>query len=206
LSKEDVQLDELLARGSLGGPKYDEILQRVLDRTATDVHPRRKRWLTWTLVPGGALAAVCAAWLVCVAPAHRGFVAKGAGETATGALDVGCGPSGGRVCRTGSTLMVTVNTALASGYLGAYAERSGDPSHARIWYFPTASGSTPVVPPGDRTVVVPEGIQIGPEHPPGNYRVTVWVSSRPLGRSEVDQASPDTMRSRSTFELQVSQQ
>jgi hypothetical protein len=208
LKKGDLQLDELLARGRLGGPAYDEILERVLDRTDGELRPRTTRvgWtrnrVKWVLLPGGVLATALA-WLLLVRPAHDGFATKAIPGRATGALDVGCGPSGGRQCRAGDTLMFTVNAALTSGYVGAYAERVDDPSHARIWYFPSAAGSAPVVAPAAGTIVVPDGIKIGPEHRPGRYRVAVWISSQPLGRDQLDRVADEGVRSRSTFEIDV---
>lgn len=205
MSIEDDKLDELLARGHLGGPQYDAVLDRVLARTETR-EPRRAagRWLRWALVPGVAIASGFAAWLLVARPATVPFTAKGTTTTtANGALQIGCVPSGNHVCRAGSTLMFTVNSALASGFLGAYGERVGDSSQGRIWYFPSASGTTPTVPRGAGTVVLPDGIRIGPEHPPGRYRVTVWIAARPLGRAEVDGAGRGEIRSRAVLDLEV---
>jgi hypothetical protein len=81
--------------------------------------------------------------------------------------------------------MFSVNTAVASGFLGAYAERLGDSSHERIWYFPTATSEAPRVSPGEGTVILTEGVRVGPEHRPGDYRVTVWLSEQPLMREQV---------------------
>jgi hypothetical protein len=128
---------------------------------------------------------------------------------AAGAIDIACassvgGPAsltGARVCRSDDTLMFQLNTAVVSGYLGAYAERIGDPSAQRIWYFPSAAGESPRVAPGDRTIVLPDGIALGREHRAGQYRVTVWISSRPLARAEVDAAT--TLQSRATFDVQI---
>jgi len=53
------------------------------------------------------------------------------------------------------------------------------------------------------TVVVPQGVQIGPEHRPGIYRVTAWIASRPLTRPELDDAPDGLVRSRSQFELRI---
>ena len=206
MSIEDDKLDELLARGHLSGPQYDAVLDRVLARTETR-EPRRAagRWLRWTLVPGMAIASGVAAWLLVARPAPEPFAAKGAPTTsaANGALQIGCAPAGDHVCRAGSTLMFTVNSALASGSLGAYAERVGDSSRERIWYFPTARGTSPTIARGTGTVVVPDGIRIGAEHPPGHYRVTVWLAARPLGRGEVDSAGRGEIRSRAVLDLEV---
>jgi hypothetical protein len=195
----------------LGGPRYDQIFEKVLARTEAAAPRLRRRWLPWLMIPGAAVAAGVAALLVIARPRGAGdairgdpsFAARGAAGGGSGALEIGCGPAGGHVCREGGTLMFNVNTALAFGYLGAYAERIDDPAGERIWYFPKAAGFTPLVAPGNGTVVLSDGIQIGPEHRPGRYRVTVWISSRSLDRSEVDGASAGVIRDRATFELEV---
>jgi hypothetical protein len=201
LNEEDARLDQLLGGGSLGGPHYDEILQRVLHRTeVADVRPARraKAWFAY----GTALASAVAASFVLFGPAREHFASKGSANQDAHALGVGCTPSGGP-CRAGETLMFTVNAALTSGHLGAYAERVDDRSQERIWYFPTETGAAPFVAPGSGTVVLSEGIEIGREHRPGRYRVTVLISSRPLDRSQIDGAGRDVIASRSTFEVDV---
>jgi hypothetical protein len=198
LSADDDKLDELLARGSLGGPRYDDILGRVLAQTEAR-SPRR--WLKWSWIPGAAIASA-AAWLLLAQPTPGSFTAKGP-PTENDALQIGCKPTGGRVCQAGGTLMFSVNSAVTSGVLGAYAERIDDPRHQRIWYFPGASGSAPVVTPGAGTVVVPEGVQIGPEHSPGRYRVTVWLADRPLGAADIDRADPAAIHARTVLDIEV---
>jgi hypothetical protein len=100
--------------------------------------------------------------------------------------------------------MFQVNSAVVSGYLGAYAESLTDPSRPRIWYFPASTGApSPQVAAGDRTIVLAQGIKIGPEHAPGRYRVTVWMASRPAQRTDIDSAEPDLVRKRTTFDLEV---
>jgi hypothetical protein len=210
VSRDDRKIDEILAGGYLAGPEYDRILDRVLDATA----PRRRRRIRWMLVPGGplALAATLAAWWLYVRPAPGPFTAKGRGaDGAAGALEVGCarvlgrvsGPAGTRACKIGDTLLFQVNAAMVAGYLGAHAERADAPGGLRIWYFPTATGESPRVAPGTGTVVVPDGIAIGPEHAAGRYRVTVWISGKPLARSEVDKAAPSLFIARGTFDVQI---
>lgn len=196
---DDIRLHELLGRGNLGGPVHDEILEKVLAQTAPA--RARPRWLRIVVLPGIAVSAF-AAWLLLARPADDEFTAKGKGG-ANGALSVGCGPSGARTCAVGSTLMFTVNAALASGTLGAYAERVDDPTHQRIWYFPDGAGEAPTVAPGAGTMVVPRGIRIGPEHQPGRYRVTVWLADRPLARGDVDAAPAKAIRARASFDLQI---
>lgn len=202
------RLNQLLAQGSLGGPDYDQILDRVLERVAASEPPRRRRGLVWALVSGAALVPILALWLVFGQRVGKDFATKGLATSGAIAVDMGCGTSAVRSCRIGDTLMFTVNAALVSGYLGAYAERTDDPEHGRIWYFAAPSrGDLPVagpmIAPGPGTVVVDQGIRIGREHQPGTYRVTAWIASRPLTASELDHAADGLVRSRSTFDLRI---
>jgi len=201
LNKEDAQLDEILAKGSLGGPEYDRILQRVLDRTAPSPRQRSFRLLGWLAVPAVAAAA---GWLMFAGTSHPPeFTVKSGAGTAAGAIDAACSPSGPRVCRYGEALVFTVNAAIASGYLGAYAERVGDPAAARIWYFPAGGRSAPAVEAGTGTVAVPDAIQIGSEHEAGLYRVTAWISAQPIDQSQIGPAGPKVFVSRSDLELKI---
>jgi len=216
LKGDDPQIDRLLSRGYLGGPRHDAILREVLKGAEVPSRARSlRRWLALALVPGAAVAAGLAVWLTVASPAQPPFTEKGgAGGVPASAVNLACGPAKGRVCRVGDTLMFTVNAAVISGYFGAYAERVdaappgvGNQGAAgeRIWYFPTAAGAAPVVAPGQGTLVLPDGIRLGPEHRPGRYRVTVWLSSAPLGRSAVDKAPADALRGRSTIDFRVSE-
>jgi len=202
LKKEKAQLGQILARNTLGGPHYDEILARVLERTAAAEPPRSGHRVRRVAVWGAVLLPAAAA-LIIFAARRDPFTAKGTFVGHSGALDIGCAPEGTHTCRVGATLMFTVNAARVSGHLGAYAERTDDPLHARITYFPDATGATPVVAPRDGTIVVPEGVEIGPEHRPGHYRVTAWISSRPIDGRQLDAAGPDTVSSRATLDLEI---
>jgi hypothetical protein len=201
LKKQDARVDELLAGGTLGGPHYDEILKRVLAATTPPPRPLWKRVLRWVAIPGAVLVPAAAAWLVLVRPGVPSITPKGSPGTA--AVQIGCGTSGGPVCRAGDTLMFSVNAAIVSGYLGAYAERAGDPARERIWYFPTSSGAAPLIRSAGGTIVLPEGVRIGPEHRPGTYRVTTWIADRPLKRAEIQAGEDGAPFGRSTTDLQV---
>jgi hypothetical protein len=205
VSKDDAQIDELLAGGHLGGPQHDQILRRVLDRTAS---PPRRRWASRLFVPGLVLVSALGVWLILVRPADDGrFSPRGFGAGLAAVVDIGCGPSGARVCRAGDTLLFKVNAAVMSGYLGAYAERAdaspSAPSPERIWYFPTTGGTTPAIAHGGGTIVLSEGIRIGAEHRPGKYRITVWIANRPVRRPEIDELEAGAVLDRGTFALEI---
>ncbi len=201
MKDEDARLDEALAGGTLGGPHYDEIFERILARTASAEVRSRPRWSRWGLFATAALVPAAAAWLVVARPHVSAPTPKGA-DGVNGAIEVGCG-AGGRVCRQGDTLMFAVNAATATGYLGAYAERIGDAVPERIWYFPAANGQAPMVSAAQGTIVLPEGIQIGPEHAPGRYRVTAWLAEQPPTRAPLDAQDVAAPPAAATFEIEV---
>jgi hypothetical protein len=203
VNRKDERLDELLAGGTLGGPRYDEIFEKVLERSGLSRRPSVSRRLRkWFVASGVVLVPAIAAWLLWLRPADPPPTPKGAAESSA-AFDISCGTSVGSVCRPGDTLMISVNAAVTSGHVGAYAERVGDPSRERIWYFPTAVGAAPAVAPGGGTVVLAQGIRIGPEHPPGTYRLTIWISERPMARGEIDAMDVRTLPARTTLQFTV---
>jgi hypothetical protein len=194
--KDDLELDQLLARGRLSGRQYDEIERRVLEQVA----PRSKRWPIVALLPAAALAAVFAVLVLpSRAPSQRsteasplsvrdGFTARGSSassgglERAAALVDVGCAGRPAHVCRLGDTLMFSVNGNQAAGYLLAVAERVDGPP-ARIWYFPTTDGTAPRVEPRATTTVLSQGVRLGPPHALGKYKVTAWLSPEAAGEA-----------------------
>jgi hypothetical protein len=187
--KDDLELDQLLARGRLSGRQYDEIERQVLARVA----PRSKRWPWIAVLPAAALLALL------VFPGRTnersgagspnavrdGFTARGSSASNGSArrsaviVDVGCAGRPAHVCRVGDTLMFSVNSSQAAGYLLAFAERLDDPP-ARIWYFPASDGSAPSVEPRASTTVLSQGVRLGPPHTVGKYRVSAWLSPEPV--------------------------
>jgi hypothetical protein len=195
----DDDVDELLARGRLSGRQYDEIWPKVLSRI--EGTSSRRRWgLARPLILLGALAGSAAGWALFAPSKDVGFAARGA-SGASGAFSLGCASSHRALCRPGETLMFSVNASVAHGHLGAYAERLDEPAHGRIWYFPGSDGG-PVVDPGAATVVLPQGIELGPEQPAGRYRVTIWTAPQRISRT--DGVSPtDGASSLAVLELEV---
>jgi hypothetical protein len=201
---DDFELDRLLSGGHLGRPAYDDVLRRVLERTGT-VQGRAARRGGRILAAGGLLAVV-GAWLVIARSGRSPEVAprpKGAAAVAPAAVDVGCAGPAPSVCRAGDTLMFKVDAGAPAGYLGAFAVPEDGPGSERIWYFPTAAGHSPLVRTASDTVVLPDGVLIGPEHRPGRYRITLWISSRPLGRAEADAPEDGAIQSRAVVHVQV---
>src|SRR3954470_16355287 len=117
---DDLELDQLLARGRLSGRQYDEIERRVLARVA----PKSTRSPWTTSLPAATLACALAVGLVLGvrAPSGRstkdsapaapdGFTARGSSATSGGTLpagallDVGCAGRPPHVCRIGDTLL-----------------------------------------------------------------------------------------------------
>ncbi len=195
LKDDDIELDQLLARGRLSGSEYDQIERSVLERTA----PRRARWLWPTLVPAAALASAFAAWFLVVGgnAAPDSFTPRSGGtplSSPIGLLELGCVGGAPGVCRLGDTLLFSLNGNTVSGFMGAYAERVGAPAAPgfgapaapRIWYFPTADGTAPRLDAQSGTVVAPQGVRLGPPHAPGQYQVTVWISEAPPERAHAE--------------------
>jgi hypothetical protein len=193
----DDELDELLSHDCLSGPKYDQIEERVLDAVT---RPRAPRLL------GSAVACAAAALVVGVAvlaSSSEPFTTKGEYDPSVGAISAACSRPGGSVCSAASTLMFSLDTSRASGYLAAYAEPLNGSATGRIWYFPNAGGYAPRVPAGEATVVFSEGVRIGPEHATGRYRVTAWVSKHPPSRSSSVGSHSTEVLARTTFEIQI---
>jgi len=190
---DDLELDQLLARGRLSGRQYDEIERRVLERVA----PQRKRWPWIAMLPAAAAACALVALLLppSGAPSERsgarlpsairdGFTARGSSASigsaprAAAILDVGCAGRPAHVCCIGDTLMFSVNSNQSAGYLLAFAERVAEPP-TRIWYFPASDGTAPSVEARAATTVLSQGVRLGSPHTVGKYRVTAWLSPEP---------------------------
>jgi hypothetical protein len=205
--KDQFDVDYMLARGHIGGPGHDRILEEVLRRTsAAPARPSPIKRLWPALVASTAVSLALAVWMSRFRLTPDPVRPKGAAHTRAAVVDIRCGLEGLRVCRRGDTLMFEVAGISTTRYLNAYAEREGDPAHARVWYFPTSAGMTPVVAAGAQGSIVRKGIKIGDEHPAGKYRATIVLSSRPLARAELAEVPPDVRLERMVLEFQVSDQ
>jgi hypothetical protein len=197
-----MNIDRILARGYSGGPRRDQVLKEVLRRSARAAprSPLRRFWPTTV----AGVASACAVGLYMLMARHTPDSLTPKGATAPGAalVDMGCGPRGLRLCGQGDVLMFEVGGAARTWYLAAYTERADDLGHARIWYFPTSTGMTPVTASAQGSVVR-KGIAIGQEHRPGKYRTTIVLSSRPLTRAEVEAVPAGVVVQRNVLDFEV---
>ena len=195
------QLDEILSGGHLAPRAYDQIFERVLD-AAQRPQVGWTRRLRWMLIPSGALAAALGVWLIFFRIESGTFTSKGDDQllAATG-VELACQASGGARCRLGDTMMFMVSPSAASGYLGAYAQRTDDLTGERIWYFPDAQGKAPFVTPGEATTFLQEGVRVGPEHRPGTYRVFLWLAPTPIDRGSPDPSATNRAREIRALEI-----
>jgi hypothetical protein len=164
----DQELDSLLAQGRLSGPARDRIFDAVV--AANRPAPRWRRLLLWAL----PLSTVAALLLLILRPSE--FRARGAGGPI---LEAVCATE---PCRVGSALMFRASAVDVGGFLAAYALSAG--VDERIWYFPSPDGECPTVDVESGTQTLPRGVRVGPEQPPGRYRVHLLLSRRPLTRAE----------------------
>jgi hypothetical protein len=163
----DEGLDALLGEGRMSGPARDRILDAVLARPA---RPLWQRVVMWVLPLSTAAALV----FLMVRPSE--FQARGGGGPV---LEAACAVE---PCRAGATVLFRAGGADAGGFLAAFAIPEG--VGERIWYFPSLDGECPQVEPSSETQTLPRGVRLGPEQPPGRYRVHLLLSRRPLTRAE----------------------
>jgi hypothetical protein len=167
----DDKLDRLLAEGRLGGPRRDQIWTQVLATTAA----RRRRWRS-AAVWLSSMATAAALFIVFLRPSS--FRARGEGDAV---LEVVCRDGSLDRCVAGSKLLFRVASA-EGGFLSAWAE--AEAGGTRVWYWPDSDGAAPQVAPSASPIMLPVGIEIGSEQPPGRYRIHLLLTRRPLTREE----------------------
>lgn len=173
----------------LSRPEKEAILADVLAHAERPAHghkPARSGW--WAVVFACAVAAA----LVLVvrtepSPAvlHHddALVPRGLGD-AVPQITILCDdrPLAG-ACPTGSELGFEVAALGRMTHLSMYAKREDGPV---IWYAPaTADGRSLALDAAHDTALVSERVTLGPEHPPGRYRVVAVFSTQPLDRDAI---------------------
>ena len=172
----------------LSGAEKEVILAGVL--AAVERRPRRRRLVA--LGAAGAVAAAAVVLLLVLRPPDRAagsFTPRGAGDAneAAASFEARCaGAAGPGRCRPGDKLLFEVSAAGSARFFAAFARR-GDGTV--IWYFPPPGGQSLAL--GERAPrgVLDAGILLGPEHPPGRYRIVGVFSPRPLSRDQVREAA-----------------
>jgi hypothetical protein len=176
------RLDELLSGGRLGGAERERILERALDASAP-LPWWRRRAVTW-LVRGTAMATAAALALFFFVPprTHDDFRARGGAGDGAPLLLVGCEDGQSARCGYGQKLVFSVDGASEPGFVAAWAEPAG--GGERVWYFPGDDGSSPEARGDGARQLLSRAVRLGPEQPPGRYRVHLVLSRRPLSRLE----------------------
>jgi hypothetical protein len=174
LNLENDEIDRLLARGRLGGPRHESIAARVIASSA-----RRARPAAAPLAGAIAVGGLGAILLVGRLTSHGedGFHSKGQSADKA-SLDLTCVGGSLGACPVGSTLMFSAGGMPEKAFLGAYADPDGPGQ--RIWYF-SARTEAPLLARGDGPMrPLRRGIRIGAEHTSRRYRVHVLLTGRPL--------------------------
>jgi hypothetical protein len=165
----DDELDHLLAKGKLGSPRAEKVMDKLL------AERRRSRRRRLVMVWGGPMLAMAAVLVFMLRGSDGGFHARGDGEGPV--IEVTCKDGTADRCPAGGTLVFRVDGAIAGGFLAAWAEPAG--GGKRVWYF--ASGA-PRLMAQPETQVVPFGVQLGPEQAPGVWEIHALVADRPPPR------------------------
>ena len=162
---------------------FEELMKRVS-------HEKRRRGLLF-----GGLALAAAAFLAVVSQRDAEFGTRGGGH---GALALKCIPPGdGTRCVAGGKLTLDVGGS-SSLYFAAFARRSDG---TIVWYWPSASGSSPPVASFAHKRAPHTAIQLDAAHPAGPYEVYGVFSARPLDRTQLKKALGDELRGDGTVEV-----
>jgi hypothetical protein len=175
------RLDQLLSRGRLGGPTAERVLDGAL-RQAGIVPPP---WYRRRAVLFGSPVLVCAAaaaFVLIGRPAPDTMRSKGGSPGDSAVVSVECGGRAPGTCGREDLILFRVEAVARQGFLAAYAEPAigGE----RIWFFPQADGSAPVVAAGTGPQVLREAVAAR-SMSPGHYQVHIVITGRPVSKQEI---------------------
>jgi len=190
-------LDRLLGRGRLSGRAREDILAGALRGAGVVQPPWYKRKVVLWGSPALACAAAVALMLGLRAPTDE-MRAKGQGRRAV--ISVECGGVDPARCTRADKILFRAEGVPATSYLVAYGQLDG--TGERVWFFPMADGSEPVVVAGDAPQIVREGVNAG-SLPSGRYEIHALLAPRPLSRNEVVSASDKDVIARRSTRLEV---
>jgi hypothetical protein len=190
-------LDQLLGRGRLSRRAKEDILEDAL-RDAGVIPPRwyKRKAFLWGS-PAFACAAAFALVLGLRAPTDS-MRAKGQGRRTV--ISVECGGVDPARCTRTDKILFRVEGVPATAYLVAYGQLDG--TGERVWFFPMADGTEPIVAAGDEPQVLREGVNAG-SLPAGRYEIHALLAPRPLSRNEIVSASDKDVIARRSTRLEV---
>lgn len=180
----DAHLDRLLGgKPDLGVSEREQVLERVLKRTAPIPSPVRSRWLLvrWALAMGVVVAIAVPVISQLDSDGREELTARGGGTPSRPSFSLSClndgrpGP-----CLRGSKLVFEV----APAGFRAFAAVAEGPEGSTIWYFPRSGQSTSVdVSTLGKRGVLSEAVVL--DDSPGQYLVHGLFTHRALTREEI---------------------
>jgi hypothetical protein len=171
--------DEERAARLLRGKNTPSVLEResMVGQILDDVSPKRAR-VRWFRSASMivAVGAAATALIFMVRPPDE--MTPRAGESGA-ALETICRP--GPACKRGSQLLFRVsNVSNQGGYLAAFAKRADG---LVIWYFPRDESASSTA--FSQNQWLDEGVILGADHEPGEYRIYALISKEPLARDRI---------------------
>ena len=175
----------LSGRPEMAAPEKDAVLVAVLARVAEPPRPRLGS-LRWALVAAGAAAA-----LLLIAgplalgwfrdrPASDALVARGGGPDP---FDVQATCPGSAGCRAGAKLIFRVRAPAGRPWFSAFGQR---PDGVVAWYFPATEDLRSVdTRQARQDGVLPAGVLLATDHPPGQVALRGQFCAQPLGRAQI---------------------
>jgi hypothetical protein len=176
----------LSKRPGLFVEEKEEVLERVLHAIARDPGKRERGMRTGRL--GWAVAAfvllllaVPLTWWWSRGPEPEEFLSRGAPGSPFG-FSLACAGKVG-ACSRGAKLLFRLQVPEGRPYFSAFAR---GPEAAVVWYFPGSGGEKSIDTSGClRDGFLDVGIELGEEHPPGDYLVLGMFSSVSLEKQRI---------------------
>ncbi len=174
----------LSGRDGLSRPEHEAIFASVLGQTqdAAESEAAPAWWTRWWWVGVVALAAVAlAAVLMPTSPVEPddAFTPRGVEDGAQVELD--CGGA----CHLGGRVLLTFSNASSFSHVAAFAFREDG---AVVWFAPASADAQSVALPDVARGLLPFQVEVDDTLPPGAHAVVVVFSTKPMTRTQVEQA------------------
>jgi hypothetical protein len=177
----DDSLDNLLARGRMGGRVREHVLEEAL-RNAEIIPPPWYRRRIFVLGSPALAALALAAVSLVLWPTRDTMRAKGDPARTAIVVSAECGGTDPNTCTQSDTLLFRFEGVEEQLYLAAFAAPEG--GGERIWFFPLADGTEPTVLAQREPQVLRQGVNVR-SLPVGRYDVRIVLGARPLSKEEV---------------------